>query len=261
VIATLAAIAIAVNVHPGYGGTCVDVTVAGRTVADTLCPPRADLAVRSFPAGGRTIYFGALRHRARSVRLIFPRVTLRTRVTRERGWAAAGGPVLGAIRVGRRVRDIDPFGLPPVGRRVNLLTLTDEQGRRPTVVAAAPRVLSRGKRRKALCIGLRLPGATTPGRRICAVDPLKVDVRFSAECRSRQQVVFGVGPSHIRRARATLSNGTTAPVDVTRVPRRVRRPGVVFSADFSGPMATKVTTYDADGDAVASARLLGGCAS
>jgi hypothetical protein len=259
VIATIAAVALAVSVHPGYGGTCVDVTVGDRVVRDPVCPQRSDLGVRTFAAAGRTIYFGALRHRTERVELTFPRRTVRARVTGQRGYAAAGGPVLGAIRVGRRVRDVDPFGLPPVGRRVRILRLTDEVGRHPALVAAAPRILAGGRRRKALCTGLELPTAPSPGRQICAVNPLKVDVRFSAECRSRQQVVFGVGPDHIRRARATMSDGSVRPVRVTRVPRSVRRPGVVFTAKFSGPMARKVVAYDSSGTAVATAVLLGGC--
>ncbi|MEY2535990.1 MAG: hypothetical protein QOF29_3900 [bacterium] len=258
-IATIAAVAIAVSAHPGYGGTCVDVTVDGRDVPDAVCPPRSDLAVRTLTAAGRTIYFGALRHRAPRVVLTFPHRRVRARVTAERAYAVAGGPVLGAIRVGGRVRDVDPFGLPPVGRRVRIRTVADEVGRHPTVVAAAPRVLTRGHRRKALCTGLQLPTAPSPGRQICAVDPLKLDVRFSAECRSEEQLVFGLGPEHIRSARATLSNGDTAPVAVARVPRRVRRPGVVLTATFTGAMARKVTTYDGSGAVVATARLLGGC--
>jgi hypothetical protein len=259
VIATLAAVALAVSVHPGYGGTCVDVTVDQRAFPDAVCPQRSDLAVRKFPAAGRTIYYGALRHSAPRVVLTFPHRTVRARVTSQRAYVAAGGPVLGAIRAGSRVRDVDPFGLPPVGRRVNLLRLTDEVGRHPTMVAAAPRILVGRHRRKALCTGLKLPAVPSPGRQICAVNPLKLDVRFSAECRSEQQVVFGVGPAHIRSARATLSNHTTAAVRVTRVPRSVRRPGVVLTASFSGPMAEKVVAYDGSGTAVATALLLGGC--
>jgi hypothetical protein len=259
VIATIAAVALAVSAHPGYGGTCVDVTVNGTVVKDTLCPPRSDLSVRSLAVAGRTIYFGALLHRVPRVVLTFPHRTVRAHVTGERAFAAAGGPVLGAIRAGRRVRDVDPFGLPPVGRRVVLRHLTDEVGRRPALVAAAPRILAGRHRHKALCIGLQLRTLPSPSRQVCAVNPLKLDVRFSAECRSDQQFVFGVGPARIRRARATLSNGLTAPVRVTHVPRSVRRPGVVLTASFSGPMAEKVTTYDAAGDVVAAAELLGGC--
>ena len=71
--------------------------------------------------------------------------------------------------------------------------------------------------------------------------------------------MFGIGPARIRRARATLSNGLQARVRVIRVPRSVRRPGVVLLGSYSGPMAEKVTTYDAAGDAVAAATLVGGC--
>ncbi len=259
IVAFAAAVALTVSAHPGYGGTCVDVSVNGTVTQDTLCPPRSDLSVRSFRSAGRTIYFGALRHRARRVVLTFPRRKVRAGVTGERAYAAAGGPVLGAIRVGARQRDVDPFGLPPVGRRVSLLTLTDELGRRPRLVAAAPRVLVGRKRKKALCTGLQLPGLPSPSRQSCVVDPRVLDVRFSAECRADQQLVFGVGPARVRRARADMSDGTTAPVTVTRIPRRVRRPGVALTAEFSGAMARRVTVYDASGSAIASARLLGGC--
>lgn len=257
--ALLAVLAIAVSVHPGYGGTCVDVTVNGATTQDAVCPPRLDLLPRSFVADGRTIWFGALQHNAKRVLLTFRRRTVRAPVTRQRGWAAAGDGVLGAIQVGSSARDIDPFGLPSVGRRMRLGTLTDEQDRHPELVAAAPRILQGGTRRKALCTGLQLPGAPTPGRQICVVNPLVVDVRFSAECKARKQLVYGIGPSFVHSARATLSDGTTAPVTVTRVPRAVRRPGVVLTAAFAGALAKKVAVYDASGKVLAAASLSGGC--
>ena len=47
-IATAAAVLLAVSTHSGYGGTCVDVKVDGQTVADSICPPRGDLTVRTF---------------------------------------------------------------------------------------------------------------------------------------------------------------------------------------------------------------------
>ena len=257
--ALLAALAIAVSVHPGYGGTCVDVTVDGVTTRDAVCPPRLDLVPRSFTAKGRTIWFGALQHKARRVVLTFPHRTVRARVTRQRGWAAAGDPVLGAIAVGGRARDVDPFGLPSVGRRVSLLTLTDEQDRHPRLVAASPRVLQGSRRRKALCTGLQLPGTPSPGRQICVVNPLVLDVRFSAECKARKQLVYGVGPSFIRSARATLSDGSTAPLTVTRIPGAVRRPGVALTASFTGALAKRVAVYDGSGARVAAASLSGGC--
>ncbi|MEA2126177.1 MAG: hypothetical protein QOI80_2959 [Solirubrobacteraceae bacterium] len=257
-----ASVALAVSTHHGYsGGTCVDVQVNGKTVADAICPPRNDLAVRTFSAAGHTIYFGAIRHRVPRVELTFATRVVRTRVTADRAYAVAAGRVLGAITVGRRSRDVDPFGLPPVGRRVRLQRLTDESGRRLRLVAAAPRVLSGKRRRKALCTGLKLATAPSPGRAVCAVNPLKLDVRFSAECNKRKQLVFGIGPAVIRKAVATLSDGSKAPVRVTRIPRAVKRPGVALTARFSGAMATKVRTYDAAGSEAATAVLAGGCAN
>jgi hypothetical protein len=260
VIAAAAALAIAVSVHPGYGGTCVDVTVRGTKTVDNLCPPRSDLTVRSFASGGRTIYYGAITHRVNRVRLTFASRTVRARVTSQRAYAAAGPAVLGAITVGSRARDVDYFGLPPVGRRVSLLRLTDEQHRSVRLLAAAPRILSGRKgRKKALCTGLKLATAPSPGRTICAVNPLRLDVRFSAECKSREQLVFGLGPGFVRSAVATLSDGSRAPVRVTHVPRSVKRPGVALTARFQGALARKVQAYNSAGDVVATAVLAGGC--
>jgi hypothetical protein len=206
------------------------------------------------------VYFGAIRHQAAKVVLTFSDQTVTAGVTRERAYAVAAGRVLGAIKVGSRSRDVDPFGLPPVGRRVTLLHLVDESERQVRLVAAAPRILSGHGRKKALCTGLKLATAPSPGRTICAVNPLRLDVRFSAECKSRKQLVFGIGPPHIRRAVATLSDGSRASVKVTHVPGSVQRPGVALTARFVGAMATRVQAYDAAGTNVATAKLLGGCA-
>jgi hypothetical protein len=264
-LAIAAAIAVSAVAHPGpSGGTCVDVTVNGTTTADTVCPPRDDLGVRTLVSGeytSATVYFGALKHSASRVRLIFAKRTVSARVTKGRVYAVAvtGAPVLGAIAVGSRQRDIDPFGLPPVGRRATLMRLTDEQDRRVRLVAAAPRVLQGAKRRKALCTGLQIAGAPSPGRTICVVKANKLDVRFSAECKQRVQLVFGAGPASIKKATAQLSDGSSAPLKVTRVPARVKRSGVTLTGRYTGALAMRVKVYGASGDQIGSAALTGGC--
>jgi hypothetical protein len=266
-LAVAAAIVVSATAHAGpAGGTCVDVTVGSTTIADTICPPRADLAVRTLSAGdytNTTVYFGAIKHRAKRVRLTFARRTVTARVTKGRVYAAAvrGTPPLGAIAVGSRERDVDPFGLPPVGRRMTLLKLTDEQDRSVRLVAAAPRVLSGSKRKKALCTGLQLADAPSPSRAVCVVKPSRLDMRFSAECKKRHQLVFGIAPASIVKATAVLDDGSTGRLTVTKVPRRVKRPGVAITGRFSGALAKRVRVYGRSGAQLGAAALEGGCAS
>lgn len=258
-LAYAAAVVLSVSGHPGYaGGTCVDVTVNGVTTADTICPPPDGLAVRTLTAGGYTIYYGATDAR---VTLTFAKRKVSAAPTDEGVYAVAvrGAPVLGAIRAGGDERDVDPFGLP--ARHATVLTVTDESHRRARLVAAAPRILVGQRRRRALCTGLRLPGAVSPGRINCATNPRKFVVRFSARCAERRQLVYGFAPRSVRSATAVLAGGGTRRLRVTRIPRRVGRPGVVMTGLITGAPARAVRGYGADGTELASASLSGGCSS
>jgi hypothetical protein len=262
VIAYLAAAAVAVATHPASGGgTCVDVTFQGVQTADTLCPPADDLDVRTLTQGGYTVYFGAVRRATKEVTLTFAHRTVRARVHSDHAYGVAvqGNAPLGAIEARGHARDVDPFGLP--GSHVSLQTLVDESERDVRLVAAAPRILTRGTtRKKALCIGLQIADTPSPGRTDCVVKPRKLDVRFSSDCANDRQLVFGIGPDTVRTATATLSDGTHAAVDVQRAPARLHRPGVILARRFTGAQAVKVRAFGSDGKRLATAVLAGGCA-
>jgi hypothetical protein len=262
VIAYLAAAAVAVATHPAAGGgTCVDVTFQRVQTVDTLCPPRDDLDVRTLTQGGYTVYFGAVKRATKRVTLTFAHRTVHAHVHANHAYGVAvrGSAPLGAVAARNHARDVDPFGLP--GPRKSLQTLVDESQRQVRLLAASPHVLTHGTHRsRALCIGLQIAGAPSPGRTDCAVSPRKFDVRFSSDCANERQLVFGVGPATVTRAVATLSDGSHAAVDVRRVPARLHRPGVVLTRRFEGAQAVTVRGYAADGKRLTTAVLAGGCA-
>lgn len=246
-----AALTLSVAVHQTDSnppGTCVDVTIDGTTVADSLCPVPDALAVRTILAKGHTVYFGVSRA---PLTLTFRRRTVRAPAG-PYAVAVRGTPALGTIRSGRRHRVVDVFGLP--GRQATVLRLTDEAGRRVRLRAAAPTG-------RPLCTGLQLAPSSSPGRVLCRTGPTAFQLRFSADCRRDRQFVYGIAPSRIARATAVLAGGGTAPVTVTRVPRSVRRRGVVLTARLTGALATRVRGYDAAGTLLASASLDPGCSS
>ena len=265
-LATTAAVATAaagpnvkVQARAGYGGgTCVDVTVDGKLVQDTICPPPSDLAVRTLSSGAYTIYYGATHRR---VILTFRRNRVIVTPTADGVYAVAvkGTPPLGAIKAGSAERDVDPFGLP--GRRATVLTVTDESHRRARLVAAAPKILSGAGRKRALCTGLQLPGAASPGRTSCATNRRRFVVRFSSKCAEKRQLIYGFAPASIRSARALSTDGGTRPLKVTRIPRRVGRPGVVVTGLVTGAPARTVKGYASNGRELASVTLTGGCSA
>lgn len=260
-VATAAAPQVSVQARTGYGdGTCVDLTVDGKLTQDTICPPADDLAFRTLTVPGYTIYYGSTRRTTKKVTFTFGKRKVSATPTADHVYAVTvkGTPTLGAVAAGGKERDVDPFGLP--AKRATVLTLTDESHRRARLVAAAPKILRGAKRKKALCIGLQLDAAVSPGRINCETNPRKFIVRFSSKCSENRQLLFGFAATSVRSADARLADGSTVPVKVTRIPRRVGRSGVVLSALVTGSQALAVRGYARDGTELASASLNGGCA-
>lgn len=254
---------VSATARDGYGGgVCVDVTVDGVTTPDILCPMRSDTQVRSFAAKGRTIYFGAPTLRTGRVDLVGRRRTVRARVSGT-VYATAGPAKLGAIVArtasgrARAARDIDPFLLP--GPQARLPRLRDESDRRVQPIVAAPRILvdTPNRRAKALCLGLKIAGATIVGRSFCVTERQRFDVRFTAECKERRQIVYGLGPASIASARG-IPGGA---LKVRRAPRKLKHKGSIILGTFSGTLPRRIAGYSASGTELASATLAGGCSS
>ena len=266
------------------GGVCLDLEVDGETRADAICPAppttvAGDLAPRVLSEADFTLFYGATTRRTRRVDLLVSsgkRLRARTidpvaHPGRTRFYAVAvrGAPVVASVVVrdaagrAREARDLNPFALPAVGRRAAVLSLRDETRRRVTLIALAARILrptaaAPTRRKLALCTGLRLRGTSVAGRTLCVVKPNLFDVRFTANCTDRRELLYGIGPPSIRRAVAVLAGGKRVRVPLRRVPAGVKRPGIVLAGIVEGSLARRVIGYGADGTELVSARLSGG---
>jgi hypothetical protein len=253
------------------GGVCLDVTRDGATTADALCPRPSALGLRTLRLADATVFFGATTAATRRVDLTLGRRTLRLPTRAASGFAGRfyaiavdGAPAVGAItargRHGRvrAARDLDPLALPRLGARWVAGTVADELERPSEVVVSATRLLvsKHGRRRPALCAGLRTEGVT--GRAVCARKATRLEFRFAASCDTGRELLYGLAPAFVRSASAVLEDGSRRAVDVHRVPRKVRRAGSVLVAQVPNGRVKTVLVYDRRGTRVGSAKLSGG---
>ena len=249
------------------GGYCLDVTRTGATITDTLCPKPSALGLRTLRGTDATVFFGAVPASVRRVDVTAGRRTIALPTVAAEGLdgvrfyarAVSGATAVGAVTArtasgAARAKDVDPFGLPRLGRRWVATTVGDERAQPAKVDVVATRVLrGHGTRRTAaLCTRLGGRGA------VCAPKRLGIELRYSASCDTGREVVYGLAPAFVRKATALLEGGGRRAVRVKRVPRRVGRSGSVLVVEVPKGHVRRVLAYDAAGRRVGSATLSAG---
>jgi hypothetical protein len=263
------------------GGLCLDV----ETQRDQVCakPPAAavdDLRPRTLTLDGATVVYGAVTAATDTLELTLSTgrpVRLRTQKGQTTGShrfyiaALRGAPVIAATAAlddegdTRAALDLNLLALPPFKGRATVAFVRDELNRPSDVVALDTKILAPtqadpGRRKRALCVGLKRRDLPTPiaGRAVCATRTNRLDVRFAADCTTGRSVYYGFAPSVVRRARAILADGSVRAVALKRIPKRLGHRARAVVLELPGAIARQIRAYDSRGRRIATVRLVGG---
>ena len=261
------------NVRDSNGLQCLSVQVGAETTATRTAPcaaPPAD--AKADVTGVRVVYratpekltvvYGIASAQTARLQLRFGNgglVEVRPQGARRTYLAVfRGRPPLASTRAvdaqGRDLAaaDIDPRALTLKPRRgpYTLRRILDERGNQSRFDAFTTPLLPPGalRRRRAVCVSVgdrnSVPRSNAEpgyaGGSACSFERGRIAVKFAAGCSGADRLVlFGIGPSIVRRYVLVLGSGARRELLTNRLPRKLRRPGYrafIYSNFSPGPL-------------------------